>query len=152
MMLWSFSVCPGSVGAPCNHRGKCDDGHLGNGTCTCNTGFGGVACELCSPGFYGATCKGELPSHSVSISGALSPRLRAHSLWLHFQPVTAPNMGHVTAAAKGPAPVSAKAVGQASAARPRWVSKVFCVKSLQVVGGNVNCHESTFLGSWCCPS
>uniref|UniRef100_A0A673BJX9 Stabilin 2 n=1 Tax=Sphaeramia orbicularis TaxID=375764 RepID=A0A673BJX9_9TELE len=50
-------VCPGGVGSPCNNRGKCDDGHLGNGTCTCNAGFGGVACELCNKGFYGPTCK-----------------------------------------------------------------------------------------------
>ncbi|XP_075900072.1 stabilin-2 isoform X3 [Nelusetta ayraudi] len=50
-------VCPGGVAAPCSHRGRCDDGHLGNGTCACNAGFGGVACELCSPGFYGATCR-----------------------------------------------------------------------------------------------
>ncbi|KAM8740220.1 stabilin-2 isoform 1-T1 [Acanthopagrus schlegelii] len=50
-------VCPGGVSSPCSNRGNCDDGHLGNGTCTCNAGFGGVACELCSDGFYGATCK-----------------------------------------------------------------------------------------------
>uniref|UniRef100_A0A671UAA8 Stabilin 2 n=1 Tax=Sparus aurata TaxID=8175 RepID=A0A671UAA8_SPAAU len=50
-------VCPGGVSSPCSNRGNCDDGHLGNGTCTCNAGFGGVACELCSDGFHGATCK-----------------------------------------------------------------------------------------------
>ncbi|XP_026218248.1 stabilin-2 isoform X2 [Anabas testudineus] len=50
-------VCPGGVGSLCNNRGKCDDGHLGNGTCTCDAGFRGVACELCSDGFYGPTCK-----------------------------------------------------------------------------------------------
>ncbi|XP_022068333.2 stabilin-2 isoform X1 [Acanthochromis polyacanthus] len=50
-------VCPGGVHSPCSNRGKCDDGHLGNGTCTCEKGFGGVACELCSEGFYGPTCK-----------------------------------------------------------------------------------------------
>lgn len=135
-MSWSSSVCPGSVGTPCNHRGKCDDGHLGNGTCTCNTGFGGEACELCSPGFYGATCRGELHSHSVSISVASPPQSSAHSLLVHFQPVTAPNMGHVTAATKGPAPASAKRVGQASVARSRWVSRVSGVMSLQVVRGS----------------
>lgn len=136
MMPWSSSVCPGRVGAPCNHRGKCDDGHLGNGTCACDTGFGGVACEQCSPEFYGATCRGELHLHSFSVSAALPPRSRAHSLLVDFQPVTAPNMGHVTAVAKGPEPVSAKRVGQASAARPRWVSQVSFVLSLQVVGGS----------------
>uniref|UniRef100_A0A8P4K5U1 Stabilin 2 n=1 Tax=Dicentrarchus labrax TaxID=13489 RepID=A0A8P4K5U1_DICLA len=50
-------VCPGGVSSPCSNRGKCDDGQLGNGTCTCDVGFGGVACELCSDGFYGPTCK-----------------------------------------------------------------------------------------------
>ncbi|XP_054623431.1 stabilin-2 isoform X2 [Dunckerocampus dactyliophorus] len=50
-------ACPGGVGAVCSHRGNCDDGHLGNGTCTCTTGFGGVACELCADGFYGANCE-----------------------------------------------------------------------------------------------
>ncbi|XP_040886255.1 stabilin-2 isoform X2 [Toxotes jaculatrix] len=50
-------VCPGGVGSPCSNHGKCDDGNLGNGTCTCDAGFGGVACEQCSDGFYGPTCK-----------------------------------------------------------------------------------------------
>ncbi|KAM9705237.1 stabilin-2-like [Menidia menidia] len=50
-------VCPGGVHGPCNNRGKCDDGHFGNGTCTCAPGFGGTACELCSAGFFGPTCK-----------------------------------------------------------------------------------------------
>ncbi|XP_039999160.1 stabilin-2 isoform X2 [Xiphias gladius] len=50
-------VCPGGVGSLCSNRGKCDDGHLGNGTCTCDAGFRGVACEQCSDGFYGPTCK-----------------------------------------------------------------------------------------------
>ncbi|XP_059181662.1 stabilin-2 [Centropristis striata] len=50
-------ACPGGAAAPCDNHGRCDDGHLGNGTCTCDIGFGGVACELCSDGFYGPTCK-----------------------------------------------------------------------------------------------
>ncbi|XP_071358845.1 stabilin-2 isoform X1 [Trachinotus anak] len=50
-------VCPGGVGSPCSNHGKCDDGHLGNGTCTCDAGFRGMACEQCSDGFYGPTCK-----------------------------------------------------------------------------------------------
>ncbi|XP_075967354.1 LOW QUALITY PROTEIN: stabilin-2 [Anarhichas minor] len=49
-------VCPGGGGSPCGNRGQCDDGHLGNGTCTCDPGFRGVACELCSDGFYGDAC------------------------------------------------------------------------------------------------
>ncbi|KAM3587343.1 uncharacterized protein V6R79_002629 [Siganus canaliculatus] len=49
-------VCPGGARSPCGNHGKCDDGHLGNGTCACDAGFMGVACELCRPGFYGPTC------------------------------------------------------------------------------------------------
>ncbi|XP_026182637.1 stabilin-2 isoform X2 [Mastacembelus armatus] len=50
-------ACPGGIGSPCSNHGTCDDGHLGNGTCTCDAGFRGVACEQCSHGFYGPTCK-----------------------------------------------------------------------------------------------
>ncbi|XP_037615817.1 stabilin-2 [Sebastes umbrosus] len=50
-------VCPGGVDAPCSNHGKCDDGQLGNGTCTCDAGYRGVACEQCSEGFYGDICK-----------------------------------------------------------------------------------------------
>ncbi|KAM6895722.1 stabilin-2 [Xenentodon cancila] len=50
-------VCPGRVHAPCSNHGKCDDGHLGNGTCACDAGFEGTACERCSSGFYGPTCR-----------------------------------------------------------------------------------------------
>ncbi|XP_076025570.1 LOW QUALITY PROTEIN: stabilin-2 [Genypterus blacodes] len=50
-------ACPGGVQSPCNNRGKCDDGHLGNGTCKCDAGFQGAACERCSYGHHGPTCK-----------------------------------------------------------------------------------------------
>ncbi|KAG7497480.1 stabilin-2 isoform X1 [Solea senegalensis] len=50
-------VCPGGVSSPCSNRGKCDDGHLGNGTCTCDASFGGLACAQCSTGFFGPTCR-----------------------------------------------------------------------------------------------
>ncbi|CAK6983628.1 stabilin-2 [Scomber scombrus] len=49
-------ACPGGAGAPCGNHGNCDEGRLGNGTCTCDAGFGGVACEQCLEGFYGPTC------------------------------------------------------------------------------------------------
>uniref|UniRef100_A0A3Q3IUB1 Stabilin 2 n=1 Tax=Monopterus albus TaxID=43700 RepID=A0A3Q3IUB1_MONAL len=49
-------ACPGGSGSPCSDHGKCDDGQLGNGTCTCEAGFRGVACEQCSHRFYGPTC------------------------------------------------------------------------------------------------
>ncbi|XP_053718395.1 stabilin-2 [Synchiropus splendidus] len=50
-------VCPGGARSPCNNRGQCDDGHLGNGTCTCVPGFGGLACEQCTSGFFGTKCQ-----------------------------------------------------------------------------------------------
>ncbi|TSK13306.1 Stabilin-2 [Bagarius yarrelli] len=49
--------CPGGPGAPCSNHGQCDEGLLGNGTCTCNAGFQGVACELCTDGHFGPECK-----------------------------------------------------------------------------------------------
>ncbi|KAM9824594.1 stabilin-2 [Neosynchiropus ocellatus] len=50
-------VCPGGARSPCNNRGQCDDGHLGNGTCACVPGFGGLACEQCTSGFFGTKCQ-----------------------------------------------------------------------------------------------
>lgn len=51
------AACPGGAGSVCSNRGNCDDGHLGNGTCSCRPGFDGDACELCGRGFYGPSCK-----------------------------------------------------------------------------------------------
>uniref|UniRef100_A0A672KQA3 Stabilin-2-like n=1 Tax=Sinocyclocheilus grahami TaxID=75366 RepID=A0A672KQA3_SINGR len=50
-------ACPGDPGSPCRDHGKCDEDHLGNGTCTCDAGFTGVACELCVDGHFGPDCK-----------------------------------------------------------------------------------------------
>ncbi|XP_077090778.1 stabilin-2 isoform X1 [Siphateles boraxobius] len=50
-------ACPGGPGSPCSNHGKCDEDHLGNGTCTCDAGFIGVACELCVDGHFGPDCK-----------------------------------------------------------------------------------------------
>ncbi|XP_051974737.1 stabilin-2 [Xyrauchen texanus] len=49
-------ACPGGPGSPCSNHGKCDEDHLGNGTCTCDIGFTGVACELCVDGHFGPDC------------------------------------------------------------------------------------------------
>ncbi|KAJ8411408.1 hypothetical protein AAFF_G00174140 [Aldrovandia affinis] len=49
--------CPGGPESSCGINGKCDDGHLGTGNCTCNAGFQGVACELCVQGYFGSSCK-----------------------------------------------------------------------------------------------
>lgn len=58
-MIETFSpACPGGPKSPCSNHGRCDDDHLGNGTCTCDAGFRGVACELCMEGHFGPDCKG----------------------------------------------------------------------------------------------
>jgi hypothetical protein len=38
-------ACPGGQASPCNDNGVCSDGPTGNGTCTCNVGYTGTACE-----------------------------------------------------------------------------------------------------------
>ncbi|KAK3544692.1 hypothetical protein QTP86_026093 [Hemibagrus guttatus] len=50
-------ACPGGHGSPCSNHGHCDEDLLGNGTCTCDAGFQGVACELCTDGHFGPDCK-----------------------------------------------------------------------------------------------
>ncbi|KAA0720877.1 X-link domain-containing adhesion molecule 2 Fasciclin [Triplophysa tibetana] len=54
-------ACPGGPGSPCSNHGKCDEDHLGNGTCTCHAGFTGVACELCVDGHFGPDCIADVP-------------------------------------------------------------------------------------------
>ncbi|XP_061542786.1 stabilin-1 isoform X4 [Phycodurus eques] len=40
--------CPSWSGKTCNFHGTCADGDLGNGTCVCDDGFSGFACQACS--------------------------------------------------------------------------------------------------------
>jgi len=40
--------CPGGMDNPCSGHGTCDDGVTGSGTCSCNTGYVGVACNQCA--------------------------------------------------------------------------------------------------------
>ncbi|XP_049588894.1 stabilin-1 isoform X3 [Syngnathus scovelli] len=40
--------CPSWSGKTCNFHGTCMDGDLGNGTCVCDEGFSGFACQTCS--------------------------------------------------------------------------------------------------------
>ncbi|KAM8973090.1 stabilin-2 [Pelodytes ibericus] len=50
-------ACPGGASSPCNGRGQCFGGIQGNGTCSCERGFGGTACESCAKNtLYGADC------------------------------------------------------------------------------------------------
>ncbi|XP_033017703.1 stabilin-2 [Lacerta agilis] len=49
--------CPGGATLPCNNKGRCFQGVIGNGTCTCKKGFGGTACEKCAEdNLYGPNC------------------------------------------------------------------------------------------------
>ena len=64
-------ACPGGAGSVCSNHGDCDDGHLGNGTCSCHDGFGGVACELCGDGHYGPACQGTV-SHRSAVRGPVT--------------------------------------------------------------------------------
>ncbi|XP_077195862.1 stabilin-2 [Paroedura picta] len=48
--------CPGGAASPCNNRGHCSQGMTGNGVCTCQKGFAGVACEMCDKDLFGPLC------------------------------------------------------------------------------------------------
>ncbi|KAK5871975.1 hypothetical protein PBY51_012712 [Eleginops maclovinus] len=49
--------CPRWSGKTCNYHGTCLDGDVGNGTCVCDEGFSGFACQECkSPNYYGENC------------------------------------------------------------------------------------------------
>ena len=45
--LYTFLACPGGIQLPCSRRGKCIDGLEGDGSCVCDTGYNGTACESC---------------------------------------------------------------------------------------------------------
>ncbi|XP_078127855.1 stabilin-2 [Sander vitreus] len=62
--------CPDRADRPCSNRGVCSDGVGGNGTCSCQVGFAGTACEDCSPGRYGSSCSSECSCvHGLCNSG-----------------------------------------------------------------------------------
>uniref|UniRef100_A0A673TU02 Stabilin-2 n=1 Tax=Suricata suricatta TaxID=37032 RepID=A0A673TU02_SURSU len=49
--------CPGGARSPCNGRGSCAEGMEGNGSCSCQDGFGGAACETCADdNVFGPSC------------------------------------------------------------------------------------------------
>uniref|UniRef100_A0A4W4EY81 Stabilin 1 n=1 Tax=Electrophorus electricus TaxID=8005 RepID=A0A4W4EY81_ELEEL len=49
--------CPSWQGRPCNWHGTCVDGDLGNGTCVCEEGYTGFACQKClNVKAYGEHC------------------------------------------------------------------------------------------------
>ncbi|XP_078677001.1 stabilin-2-like isoform X1 [Branchiostoma floridae x Branchiostoma belcheri] len=63
--------CPGGADNPCSGHGACAGGIQGNGTCTCEGGFGGIACETCkNDKLYGPECSGECTCvHGICKSG-----------------------------------------------------------------------------------
>lgn len=49
--------CPGGARSPCSGRGICTDGMAGNGSCSCQEGFAGTACEVCAQdNLFGPNC------------------------------------------------------------------------------------------------
>ncbi|KAM5287908.1 stabilin-2 [Ctenodactylus gundi] len=51
--------CPGGAELPCSGRGSCAEGIEGNGSCSCQAGFGGTACETCAEdNLFGPSCSG----------------------------------------------------------------------------------------------
>ncbi|XP_017292654.2 stabilin-2, partial [Kryptolebias marmoratus] len=62
--------CPDQADRPCRGRGVCSEGLGGNGTCSCQDGFAGTACEDCVPERYGPTCSSECTCvHGLCDSG-----------------------------------------------------------------------------------
>uniref|UniRef100_A0A8C3ACP1 Stabilin 1 n=1 Tax=Cyclopterus lumpus TaxID=8103 RepID=A0A8C3ACP1_CYCLU len=52
--------CPSWSGKTCNFHGTCFDGDLGNGTCICDDGFSGFACQECkNQKVFGEKCDKE---------------------------------------------------------------------------------------------
>uniref|UniRef100_A0A3Q3WJQ0 Uncharacterized protein n=1 Tax=Mola mola TaxID=94237 RepID=A0A3Q3WJQ0_MOLML len=49
--------CPSWSGKTCNFHGTCQGGSVGNGTCVCDEGFSGFACQECKdPDVFGDKC------------------------------------------------------------------------------------------------
>ncbi|XP_023383218.1 LOW QUALITY PROTEIN: stabilin-2 [Pteropus vampyrus] len=63
--------CPGGASSPCSGRGSCAEGMGGNGSCSCQKGFGGTACETCADdNLFGPNCSAVCSCvHGVCISG-----------------------------------------------------------------------------------
>ncbi|KAF5926520.1 hypothetical protein HPG69_001148 [Diceros bicornis minor] len=63
--------CPGGAKSPCSGRGSCADGMEGNGSCSCQEGFGGTACETCADdNLFGPSCSAVCSCvHGVCNSG-----------------------------------------------------------------------------------
>ncbi len=53
--------CTGGAVNPCSDNGTCIGGVAGDGTCDCDEGWGGAACDVCGDGWYGANCENACP-------------------------------------------------------------------------------------------
>ncbi|XP_048356379.1 stabilin-2 isoform X2 [Sphaerodactylus townsendi] len=71
--------CPGGVGSPCNNRGHCSQGITGNGICTCQKGFSGVACETWDKDLFG-------PRSMSAINPCLEQVCDPHAECTYFGP------------------------------------------------------------------
>ncbi|XP_065777208.1 stabilin-2 [Muntiacus reevesi] len=63
--------CPGGAKSPCSGRGHCAEGMEGNGSCLCQKGFSGTACEICAAdNVFGPNCSAVCSCvHGVCNSG-----------------------------------------------------------------------------------
>ncbi|XP_059742124.1 stabilin-2 isoform X1 [Bos taurus] len=63
--------CPGGARSPCSGRGRCAEGMEGNGSCLCQEGFSGTACEICAAdNVFGPNCSAVCSCvHGVCNSG-----------------------------------------------------------------------------------
>uniref|UniRef100_A0AC11BK35 Stabilin 2 n=1 Tax=Ovis aries TaxID=9940 RepID=A0AC11BK35_SHEEP len=63
--------CPGGARSPCSGRGRCAEGMEGNGSCLCQEGFSGTACEICAAdNVFGPSCSAVCSCvHGVCNSG-----------------------------------------------------------------------------------
>ncbi|XP_073940360.1 stabilin-2 [Castor canadensis] len=63
--------CPGGARSPCSGRGRCAEGMEGNGSCSCQDGFSGTACESCADdNLFGPNCSSVCSCvHGVCNSG-----------------------------------------------------------------------------------
>lgn len=62
-------------GYVCGNRGTCSSGVNGDGTCTCNAGYGGLACNITCPGGAASPCGGK----GVCVQNVTAPYCRCFS-------------------------------------------------------------------------
>ncbi|XP_034152145.1 stabilin-1 isoform X2 [Esox lucius] len=89
--------CPSWNGKTCNWHGTCMDGMSGNGTCVCNDGFTGFACQQCTKkNAYGDDCK----SVCACVNGECSEGPEGNGECYCQPPYTGPRCDQVSPACK----------------------------------------------------